>query len=324
MIVDERTRYQQITSGRTVYEADGRTPRPEGITYREALDATYQGPYTKGKLLRWDGLVGNEAGAGLVGHDPELGFDLTMPAGQATDRGYTTRDIATAPHGVDYRPHFAEWEHDRTRHPNLVMPGRTIRFHGVRMGALALAERLLGTGGCIVQDWVGLDFPTMERRGMDDERYTGGGFLWLPPSSALGATAIRAARLRRRWPFQDPIAGAAPVMVMFARLKGFVVAGTIWLDPALPHEFAIHRTPDGEVIELWADRRCVTRVQEGRAAIPAGVRTRGRVRLHRSGLHGCCWQDNNDGGTEVAGYAGNPDEDQPLTIERLEIIETSR
>lgn len=323
-MIREATRYEQVTAGPIVYAADGRGTRPDAVTYREALHATYQGPYTKGEFLRWDGLVGNDAGVGLVGHDAELGFDLTMPAGQATDEGYTTRDFATAPHGVDYRPHFAEWEHDRARHPDLVMPGRTLRFQGVRMGALRLGDRLLGTAGCIVQDWVGLDFATMARHGSDREAYTGGGFMWLPPSSALGAVAIRAGRLRRSWPFQEPIPGVAPVMVLFARLKGFGVAGTIWLDPDRPHELLVHWTPDGEAFELWADGRRVTRIQQGRWAVPFGTQTGGRVRFHRSGLHGCCWQDNNDGGTQVSGYPGNPDEDQPFTIERVEIIETSR
>jgi hypothetical protein len=320
MRLADELRYRQIASGPVVWETDGRKPRPDNVTYRESLHASYQGPYTRGKWLGWDGLVGNNPG--MIHNDPELGFDLTMPAGQATAKGYTTRDFASAPHGFDYRPHFAEWEKDPRRHANLVMPGRTLLFHGVRMAALALGERLLGTGGCIVQDWVGLDFPSMELHGMDEERYTGGGFLWLPPSSNFGRAARLLGGLQRGRPFSRPIPGVAPLLVLFSRLKGFAIGGRLWLDPEAAHEFAIHWTADGQAIELWAERRLVTRVVQGRPALPAGVQTLGRIAFHRSGLHACCWQDNNNGGLEVAGYPGNPDEDQRFTIERLEIRET--
>lgn len=320
MKIREETLYDQITRGDTIWEVDGRGERPDQLTYRESLHANYQGPYTKGEPLKWDGLVGNNPG--MIGNDPVNGFDLTMPAGQATDEGYTTRDMASAPHGVDYSPHFDEWEHDTTRHPNLIMPGRTLRYHNVRMGCLALGDELLGTGGCITQDWLGLDFATMEKHGADEERYIGGGFMWLPPASRLGSTAIRMGKLRRSWPFQTQIPGAAPVLVMYAKLKGWVTAGTVWLDPSEPHEFTTHWTPDGQAIELWADRHRVTRIQQGKMALPMGLKTKGRIEFNRSGAHACCWQDNNNGGTYVSGYPGNPVDDQPFTIERFEIIQS--
>lgn len=303
-----------------IWEADGRHPRPTNLTYRESLHARYRGPYTKGRELGWDGLVGNHAG--LIRNDPDLGFDLTMPAGQATAAGYTTRDFASAPHGVDYQPHYADWERDPTAHPNLVMPGRTLVFRNVRLGALALGEELLGTGGCIVQDWVGLDFPTMEEHGSDEQRYTGGGFLWLPPRSGFGRAARVLGRVgRRRRPFTKPLDGVAPLLVLFSRLKGFLCAGLIWLSPDEPHEFAIRWTADAQSFELWADHERVMDVRQGRFALPTGFQTWGRIEFHRSGLHACCWQDNNDGSTEVHGTPGNPDHDQAFTIERVQIIQ---
>ncbi len=36
--------------------------RPDNVTYREALHATYQGPYTLGKPYVLDGLTSNTSG----------------------------------------------------------------------------------------------------------------------------------------------------------------------------------------------------------------------------------------------------------------------
>jgi hypothetical protein len=314
------SRYTAISEADVIWEADARKGRPDNATYRESLDAVYQGPYTKGKRLGWDGLVSNNPG--MINADPERGFVLTMPAGQASDAGYTTRDFASAPHGVDYQPHYAEWMRDHTVHPNLVFPGRSVIFRGVRMEALALGDELLGTAGCILQDWVGLDFPTMEKYASDKERYTGGGFLWLPPQSKFGRAAAAVHRFQRRGPFSQPIPGVAPLLVLFSRLKGFMVAGMIWVPPDEPHEFAIHWTRDAGEMELWADGELIMDVRAGSFAIPLGLQTGGRVRFHRSGAHACCWQDNNDGSTEVHGTAGNPDHDQPFTIERVQLVQT--
>jgi len=312
-------RYEAITSGPVIWEADGRGGRSGNVTYREALHATYEGPFTLGKPYAWDGLLGNTTD--LVGHDPDLGFVLTMPAGQARAGSYTTRDLASAPHGVDYRAHYADWEQDHARHPNLLLPGRTARFQGARLGALALGEDLLGTGGCCVQDWVGLDFPTMQVHGhLAKSEYAGGGFCWLPAGSRLARIA-RVLGRRGDHPFTTPRPGVAPLMVMFARDKGFVKARTVHLDPDAPHELATHWTPDGAAIEMWVDGELVLRVREGDFAVPVGTKTHGRARFSRSGLHLCCWQDNGAGAMDVQGAAGNPDRDQPCTIERLDVIE---
>ena len=320
MKLSDEIRHEQVTTGEMIWEADGRKRRPDNVTYRESLDATYQGPLSGGKLINQDGLIGNNPG--MIGNDPVRGFDLTMPAGQATSAGYTTRDFASAPHGVDYQPHFADWEENRTRHPNLVMPGRTLVFSGVRMDALALGDDLMGTAGCIVQDWVGLDFPTIEKHGSSKQCYTGGGFVWLPPLSSFGRSARKLGRAGRSTPFGHPIPGVAPVLVMMVRMKGWGVMGRIWLDPAEPHEFVIHWTPDAQALEMYADGVLITRVEQGRPALPLGTQTRGRIDFHRSGLHACCWHDNNNGGLDVQGYDGNPDDDQVFTIERVRIIET--
>ena len=73
--------YDKIIQGKRIWYADGRGKRPENIAYRESYRATYQGPYTKEKLLAWDGLASNKPG--MVKNDPERGFVLTMPAGEA-------------------------------------------------------------------------------------------------------------------------------------------------------------------------------------------------------------------------------------------------
>jgi hypothetical protein len=163
MIETPDATYDRITAGTVIWETDGRHGCSDNVTYRESLHATYRGPYTLGKQYAWDALVSNTSG--LIGSDPERGFDLTMPAGQAETGSYTTRDFASAPHAFDYQPHFAEWERDHRVHPNLLLPGRTALFHGARFECLHLGDDLLGTGGCCVQDWVGLDFATMEAHG---------------------------------------------------------------------------------------------------------------------------------------------------------------
>src|SRR5688500_1767343 len=113
--------YARVTGGTTLWAVDGRGPRPDELTYRESYRATYQGPYTKGRRTAWDGLVSNRDG--MVGNDPARGFVLTMPAGEAAAGSYTSRDLASAPHGFDYKPHYADWERDPAAHPNLVLPG---------------------------------------------------------------------------------------------------------------------------------------------------------------------------------------------------------
>ena len=89
----------------------------------------------------------------MVGNDPDRGFILTMPPGEAVAGSYTTRDIASAEHGIDYQPHYKDWEKDLTAHPNLVLPGRTALWKGVRLDLLNLGDKLLGTAGAIIQDW---------------------------------------------------------------------------------------------------------------------------------------------------------------------------
>jgi hypothetical protein len=312
--------YEAVTSGPVLWETDGRHGRPDNVTYRESLHATYQGPYTRGKQYAWDGLVGNTSG--LVGSDPERGFVLTMPAGQAQAGSYTTRDFASAPHGVDYRPHFDDWTRDHDAHPNLLLPGRTALFQGARLGALELGDDLLGTGGCCVQDWVGLDFPTMAEHGNTRmSEYTGCGFAWLPSGSPL-ARATRIAGRRKDHPFTTPRRGVAPLLVMMARDKGWMKGRVVHLDPQVPHEFAAHWHADGSKVDLWVDRQLVLGVREGAWAIPTGTRTRGRVRFSRSGFHLCCWQDNGAGTMDVQGAEGHPDRDQPYTIERFAVVGT--
>ncbi len=270
------------------------------------------------KPYAWDGLTGNTSG--LVGSDPERGFVLTMPAGQAEDGSYTTRDFASAPHGVDYQPHYSEWEQDADAHPNLLLPGRTARFQGARLESLGLGDDLLGTGGCCVQDWVGLDFATMEAHGNKRmSEYSGAAFCWLPSRSPL-ARAARFAGRRKDHPLTTPRPGVAPLLVMMARDKGWMKGRVVHLDPGVPHEFAAHWTADARSIELWVDGARVLVVRDGDWAIPLGRRTKGRVRFSRSGMHLCCWQDNGAGTMDVQGAAGQTDRDQVFTIERLSVI----
>ncbi len=74
-------------------------------------------------------------------------------------------------------------------------------------------------------------------------------------------------------------------------------------------------------MHLWVDGERVLVVREGAWTIPTGTRTGGRIRLSRSGLHLCCWQDNGAGGFDVKGAAGHPDRDQRYTVERLSVID---
>jgi hypothetical protein len=61
MKLSDETRYEQVTFGDVIWEADGRGTRPD--------NATYQGPLSGGKLINQDGLIGNNPG--MIGNDPE-------------------------------------------------------------------------------------------------------------------------------------------------------------------------------------------------------------------------------------------------------------
>jgi hypothetical protein len=317
MRTEDQDRYALLTAGAVLWHSDGRGSRPDNLVYRESFRATYQGPYSVGKELAWDGLIGNRAG--MIGNDPARGFDLTMRAGDAQAGSYTTRDLASAGHGIDYKPHYAERERDATAHPNLLLPGRTALWKGVRFDALALGDDVLGTGGCCVQNWSGIDFDTMERYGnVARSDYSGGGFVFFKRTALLP----RAARMIRPFvkPFGTPRPGVAPLYAMFARVKGYMLARVVHVDPDVPHELAIHWTPDARAIELWLDGAQVLRVRQGAFAVPAGLRTNGRVRFQRCALHMDCWQDNGAGGFDVIGDAGHPDRDQTYTVESLSIL----
>jgi hypothetical protein len=312
--------YEPIAAGAVLWEVDGRRGRNAALTYRESRHATYTFP--NGKTTAWDGLVSNHPG--MVGFDPVRGIDLTMPAGEARAGGYTTRDVASAPHGVDYRPHYEEWAQDRDAHPNLVFPGRAAVWQGVRFDCLALGEELTGTGGCALQDWVGLDLDTIERTGSasKESEFSGFGVSWLPRRSMLPRLWRATGMLRRRppGPLATPIEGVAPLHVMMARVRGFLVSDIAYVDPSVPHEVAMAWTGDGEALDAYIDGTHVLRVQQGARAIPAGARTRGRVRFHRSGFHAVNWNDNGSGNPDVKGTAGHADRDEVFTVERVAIV----
>ncbi len=317
---DNKTNYDDIISGKTIWSADGKGKRPEHVAYRESYRATYQGPYTKGKLLAWDGLRSNKPG--MVGNDPKRGFLLTMPAGEAVADSYTTRDIASAGHGIDYQPHYQEWTQNKNAHPNLILPGRTALWEGVRFDMLNLGDKLLGTAGAIIQDWMGLDFDTMEKYGNTAKsQYTGGGFVMFNPKAAFSRTARFLGRFQRNRPFNKPVRkGVAGLSVMFARIKGYMKTAVLYIDPDIPHELACHWSEDGKIISFWCDGENILNVREGSVAIPIGIRTRARIRFHMCGFHMDCWQDNGTGGTDVQGAAGHPDIDQVYSIETLKIL----
>jgi len=306
--------------GQQLWQADGRKGRRDDVTYREALHASYLGPYSNWKHYDWDGLVSNNPG--MITTDPELGFDLTMPAGQAQSGGYTTRDFASAPHGVDYGVHFSDWCQDPSAHPNLLMPGRTILHQGMRPECLALGPALTGTGGACAQDWTGIDFATMARHGnRRKSMYEGFGLTWLPDNS-LFPRLYRATRLldRRKGPFREPVVpGQAPMYLVLAVINGWTKATCVYLDPGAAHDVAYHWTADGQTVSAWVDGHEILTVAQGDVVVPAGVRTRGRVAFNRSGLHACAWQDNGSGNPDVQGVAGNPKDDQVYTIERMAV-----
>lgn len=312
--------YEELIQGKRIWHADGRGKRPEHIAYRESYRATYQGSYTKGKLLAWDGLTSNKPG--MVSNDPERGFVLTMRAGDAEAGSYTTRDIASAGHGIDYQPHFKDWEEDKTAHPNLVMPGRTVLWKSVRFDLLNLGNELLGTAGAIIQDWMGIDFETMENYGNTAmSQYTGGGFVIFNPKAAFPRMARVIAKFQRGRPFGKPIrSGLAPLNVMFARVKGYMKTSVLYIDPDIPHELACHWSLNGQEISFWCDGENVLNVRQGTWAIPIGLRTKAKVGFHKCGFHVDCWQDNGTGSTDVQGAAGHSNIDQVYTIENLSII----
>jgi hypothetical protein len=312
--------YSDILNGKVIWEADGRGARPEHLSYRESFRATYQGPYTKGKLLAWDGLCSNRPG--MIGNDPERGFDLTMHANESQAGSYTTRDLASAPHGVDYRVHYADWERDHCAHPNLMLPGRTALWSRVRFDLLNQGAELRGTAGAILQDWDGIDFDTMEKYGNTEKsQYSGGGFVAFNPKAMFPRIARLAAVFQKKGPFGKPIrAGVAPLYVMFASINGFLKTGVLNIDPGVPHDLASHWSSDAAEISYWLDGSCVLRVREGEAAIPTGAKTAGRVRLKKCAFHVDCWQDNGTGDPNVQGSEGHKDRDQVYTIEKLSIL----
>ena len=313
--------YARISNGSPLWHADGRGVRPEHLTYRESLHAVYQGPYTRGKRLAWDGLVSNQPG--MVKNDPVRGFDLTMPAGQAQAGSYTSRDIASAPHGHDYMPAYAAWKRDPAAHPNLVLPGRTALWKNVRFDLLNMGPELRGTAGAIVQDWVGIDFETMARYGNTAKsQYSGGGFVVLNPQAAFSRIAQILARFQTPGPFSRPVrSGIAPLYLMFARIGGFMASRVLHIDPDVPHELAIHWTRDAQTLSYWFDGEQVLRITQGEWALPIGLKTGARVRFHECGFHADCWQDNGTGGANVQGSPGHPTRDQVYTIESISILD---
>lgn len=312
--------YRDFVSGKVIWEADGRGTRPDHLSYRESFRATYQGPYTKGKLLAWDGLRSNKPG--MIGYDPARGFDLTMRAGEAQAGSYTTRDLASAPHGVDYRPHYADWERDHCAHPNLMLPGRTAIWSHARFDLLNFGVDILGTAGAILQDWDGLDFDTMEKYGNTEKsQYSGGGFVVFNPKAMFPRLARLAALFQKKGPYSRPVrGGVSPLYVMFASVNGFLKTGVMYIDPDVPHDLASHWSADAREISYWLDGVCVLRVREGESAIPTGSKTGGRVRLKKCGFHVDCWQDNGTGSANVQGAEGHKDRDQVYTIEKLAIL----
>lgn len=313
--------YSSIKDGTQIWHADGRGERPKHLTYRESYRATYQGPYTKGKRTAWDGLVSNHPG--MIINDPVRGFDLTMRAGEAQAGSYTTRDIASAPHGYDYRPHYADWKKDPAAHPNLLLPGRAALFRNVRFEALKLGDDLRGTGGCIIQDWVGLEFETMRIYGNKARSaYSGGGLTFVPKDSMFPPIARFLSRFQPKIdPFSTPRPGVAPLYALLFRGGGYLVSRMLHIDPDVPHEIAIHWSRDAQTISFWLDEINVLKAQQGSWALPAGLKTGGRIQFYECGFHIDCWQDNGTGNTDVQGAAGHPDKDQVYTIESLSILE---
>jgi hypothetical protein len=312
--------YERISSGTPIWHADGRGARPEHIAYRESLHATYEGPYTLGKRLAWDGLTSNQPG--MVRNDPLRGFDLTMPAGQAQAGSYTTRDIASAAHGHDYKPAYADWKRASSAHPYLILPGRTALWRNVRFDLLNLGAELRGTAGAILQDWVGIEFETMARYGNTAKsEYSGSGFIVLNPNAAFARVANLLALFQKTGAFSRPVrAGIAPLYLMFARVGGFLTTRVLHIDPDVPHELAIHWTHDAQTMTYWLDGEQVMHITQGEWAFPIGLKTGGRVRFHECGFHMDCWQDNGTGGVNVQGDAGNPQRDQVYTIESMSIL----
>jgi hypothetical protein len=310
-------RYQELLSRRTLWAADGRQGRAGNVYYRESLRARYAGPYSFGQELAWDGIQSNAPG--LIQHDPVLGFDLTMHAGEAAAGTYTDRDIASAPHGVDYHRHYRDWQTNHDAHPYLLLPGRTARWEEVRLDVLNLGDRLRGTGGCCVQDWTGIDFDTMAEHGYEARaEYVFGAFVFLDPRAPV-PRAFEGA------PYADapfgapPRPGIAPLYVMLLRVRHYLSVIRIFVDPDVAHEFAIHWSDDGQRMEFWADGVLVHVVRDGEQ-----VRFRDQpprtVELQPCGLHVDAWQDNGGGEKTLLGEEGNKDVDQVFTVARLSIL----
>jgi hypothetical protein len=299
-----------------LWEADGRTGRPEHVAYRESLGATYQGPYTLGERTAWDGLVSNRPG--LVTTDPERGFDLTMRAGEARAGAYTTRDIASAPHGEDYGPAFEAWAAGGEVPPNLVVPGRMGRWSGVRMEHLALGADCLGTSGCCIQDWAGIDFETMAVHGnVAQSRYAGGGFAVLPAESMFGAALAAAGDAATDNPFGRAIPGVAPLNAVFSRVGAGFTAQRCWIDPAAPHELTIAWTADGTSIVFAIDGQTVLEAVDGAPSLLPGLPP---IEFNRCAMHVDSWQDNGSGDPNVTGVDGHADRDQVYTVESLAVL----
>lgn len=311
--------YASITSGRTIWQADGCGARPTHLFYRESFRAVYAGIYTNGRAIAWDGLKSNCFG--MIRNDFTRGFDLTMRAGDAERGSYTGRDLASAPHGEDYRPHYADWQRDPAAHPNLLLPGRTAIWHGARFDVLRLGNDIRGTGGCCIQDWRGIEFLTMERHRSTTKaaEYFGAGLCFFPEGAMLPRLTRAVQRFQRPGPFGTPIPGVAPIYAMAARMNGFLAARILHIDPDIPHEFACHWSPDAQEITLWLDGERVLAVRDRAWAIPIGVQTGGRAKLRQCALHLDAWQDNGSGNMVVTGADGHQDRDQVFTVERLEI-----
>ena len=207
-----------------------------------------------------------------------------------------------------------------------MMPGRTALWKGARFDLLNLGDNLLGTAGAIIQDWMGLDFQTMEQYGNTAmSQYSGGGFVIFNPKATFPRMARLITKFQRNRPFSKPIrSGVSPLYLMFARIKGYMKTAVLYINPDIPHELACHWSHDAQEISFWCDGIKVLNIRQGTWAVPIGLRTKAKARLHQCGFHIDCWQDNGTGGTNVQGAAGHADIDQVYTIESMSIFNTDQ
>ena len=308
--------YEAVSAGSILWEVDGRGARPENLHYREV----WQVPQTADPARVIEVFTSNRPG--LIRNDPIRGFDLTMHPGDTILGSYTTRDFNSAPFLVDYRPHYQDWRRDPTSHPNLVFPGRSVVWRGVRFDALGLGDDVLGTGGVCVQEWSGLEADALTRTKKVKKTYTAAGVCFVNPRSQIGRISRFAARFSPKPPFAVSRRGVAPLYVAMTRLTSWYKATVLHVDPDIVHELTFHWTPDGRAYEWWFDGELVLRAREGERALPAGPQPLARVRIAASGLPPDCWHDNADGSFRVRGAAGHTERDQVYSVERMSIVAT--